>query len=145
RHSLPKSTPMKGSLKSCSLKLMKSAKSRMLTAKASIRGKQESHRQGCERNSSIHKYRCLQGAVAMSRDRREIARNEARRLRREGISSLQIARILNIPKNTVYKWVRDIELTPEQKRIIQKRRTEAAAAVTRKTAAREEARRLRRE
>lgn len=81
----------------------------------------------------------------MSRDRREIARNEARRLRREGISSLQIAKILNIPKNTVYKWVRDIELTPEQKRIIQKRRTEAAAAVTRKTAAREEARRLRRE
>lgn len=41
-------------------------------------------------------------------------REEARRLRREGVSVRDIAQTLGVSKGSVSVWVRDIELTPEQ-------------------------------
>jgi transposase len=70
-------------------------------------------------------------------------REEARRLRREGVSVAEISERLNIPTSTLWKCLRDIELTPEQKKALRQKRNEAAAAVVRKDDLREEARRLR--
>ncbi|MCI0709308.1 MAG: hypothetical protein L0154_04015, partial [Chloroflexi bacterium] len=49
------------------------------------------------------------------RDKRE----EARSLRRQGISIIVIARQLKAPKSSVSTWCRDIQLTPEQEAALQ--------------------------
>ena len=51
----------------------------------------------------------------------EELREEARRLRREGRSLGEIAAKLGPPKNTLTLWVREIELTPEQRGRLHKR------------------------
>ncbi|HYF64780.1 MAG TPA: hypothetical protein VD886_18280 [Herpetosiphonaceae bacterium] len=45
-------------------------------------------------------------------------REEARRLRREGWTLGEISKKLGPPKNTLTLWVRDIDLTPEQRQRI---------------------------
>ncbi|HRF94928.1 MAG TPA: helix-turn-helix domain-containing protein, partial [Aggregatilineales bacterium] len=45
---------------------------------------------------------------------KQIEREQARELRKQGISILEIAKQLNVSKGSVSAWVRDIELTPEQ-------------------------------
>ena len=48
-------------------------------------------------------------------------RQEARRLRSKGMAIGRIAKLLNVSKGSVSVWVRDIELTDEQKYILQER------------------------
>jgi transposase len=72
-------------------------------------------------------------------------RNQALALRREGLTASEISQQLGVPLSTVNDWVKSVELTPEQKAVIAQRRIDAATSVTRKTAAQEEARRLRHE
>lgn len=46
-------------------------------------------------------------------------KNEARKLRKEkGLSIIEIAKQLNVAKSSVSNWVRDIELTEEQQKIL---------------------------
>ncbi|MBI5670462.1 MAG: hypothetical protein HZC41_20920 [Chloroflexi bacterium] len=47
-------------------------------------------------------------------------REEARRLRREGLAINDICRRIHVAKSSVSVWVRDIELTPEQKAALEK-------------------------
>lgn len=50
-------------------------------------------------------------------------REEARRLRREeGLSVKEICKLLGVAKSSVSVWVRDIELTPEQREVLSLRR-----------------------
>lgn len=46
---------------------------------------------------------------------------EARRLRREGFSVKEICQTLGVAKGSVSVWVRDIELTPEQRQLLKER------------------------
>jgi transposase len=71
--------------------------------------------------------------------------NQALALRLDGLSASDIAQRIGVPLSTVGDWIRSVELTPEQKAAIAQRRTDAATAVTRKTAAQEAARQLRHE
>jgi len=69
---------------------------------------------------------------------------EARRLRREqGLSILKIAELLSVSRKTITRWVRDIELSPEQIRLMYIDRAAKGGATVKKDNLREEARRLR--
>jgi transcriptional regulator with XRE-family HTH domain len=71
---------------------------------------------------------------------------EARRLRREqGLSASKIADQLAISRKTITRWVQDIELTPDQTRLLYIDRATKGAAAVRKDDLRAEARRLRQE
>jgi hypothetical protein len=69
-------------------------------------------------------------------------RDGARRLRAEGASVKDIARALSVAPSTVSRWVRDIELTPEQRRVLLANDRGARIAVGRQN--RERAREIRR-
>ncbi|MCU0480811.1 MAG: hypothetical protein MUE54_06310 [Anaerolineae bacterium] len=47
-------------------------------------------------------------------NKKHIERQQARELRAQGISIIEIAKQLHVSKGSVSTWVRDIELTPEQ-------------------------------
>lgn len=69
---------------------------------------------------------------------------EARRLRREqGLSVLKIAAQLSLGEKTITRWVKDIELTPEQISAMYIDRAHKGAATVRKDNSREEACRMR--
>jgi len=70
---------------------------------------------------------------------------EARKLRKQGLSGKQIADQLGVGLRSVYKWIEDVELTREQKKALQSRKTAAASVVTKKHELQLEARRLRQE
>jgi hypothetical protein len=53
--------------------------------------------------------------VGTGTPRKPIEREEARRLREEGISIKRIAGMLGVSPSSVFHWTRDIELTPEQR------------------------------
>ncbi|MCC6615169.1 MAG: helix-turn-helix domain-containing protein [Anaerolineae bacterium] len=75
-------------------------------------------------------------------DDRQALRDQARRLRQQGHSLNEIARMIGVSNTTILRWVRDVELTPEQTTQLQKR---WGAHSISKPEARAEARRLRRD
>jgi hypothetical protein len=64
------------------------------------------------------------------------ARDEARRLRLEGASITEIENALGVSRSSVSRWVRDVELGPEQRaRLIERVRLGPIVAAERKSAA----------
>ncbi len=59
----------------------------------------------------------------------EELREEARRLRREGYSLNEIAARLGPPKNTLTLWVRGIELTPEQRQRLMRKKCKVLVVI----------------
>ena len=56
-----------------------------------------------------------------------IARAKAESLRRQGKSIKEIARLVDVSQGTVSRWCSSIELSPEQRRGLEKKRREAGA------------------
>lgn len=72
-------------------------------------------------------------------------REEARRLRREGLAINEICRQVEAAKSSVSVWVRDIELTPEQQAALEKQHYASKAQINGSRAVAQKHRELRRQ
>jgi hypothetical protein len=68
----------------------------------------------------------------MRRKNREEEIRHARDLRKDGLSPLQISKALGIPKGTIWHWIEDVEVSVEQKEVLQKLKRDGAVAGCRK-------------